>query len=337
MSNADGLTVAVVGATGAVGRDLLTVLERANLPIAAFRLFASPASNGETIEVRERSHRVQALPSEDGVPAVFEGVDLVFLAAPANVCRGLVPILQDEDIPVVDIGGTHANSSPMMVPSVSIEPIADFPDTRVMCSPSAPAVVVATVLSQLSVRGATQVRGTLMVSASSAGKAGAEELSAQVVSLFNGKTPPRVVFPQGLAFDLNAQVGDDVEGWTTVERRVALEVADLLAWQPEQALMSVVLAPMFAGVAANLTIDFDHGVDLDAVRELIAETPGVRLGDPLPGPRRVAGDSTIYVGRLRLDPDNARIHLWVSADNLRVGASANALAIATALWSEGYL
>ena len=337
MPQADGLTVAVVGATGAVGKDLLTVLERANLPIAAFRLFASPASNGETLEVRERSHRVQALPSSDGIPAVFEGVDLVFMAAPANVSRGLVPVLQEEDIPVVDIGGTHANTSPMMVPGVSIEPIADFPDTRVMCSPSAPAVVISTVLSQLALRGATQVRGTVMMSASSAGKAGAEELSGQVVSLFNGKTPPRVVFPQGLAFDLHSQMGEDVEGWTSVERRIAVEVADLLGWRPEQALMSAVLAPMFAGVAANLTVDFDHGVDLAAVKVLLGETPGVRIGDPVPGPRRVAGDSAIYVGRIRLDSDNSRLHLWVTADNLRVGASANALAIATALWSEGYL
>ena len=206
-----------------------------------------------------------------------------------------------------------------------------------MCSPSAPGVVIATVLSQLSIRGAIGVRGTVLISASSAGKAGPEELSGQVVSLFNGKTPPRSVFPQGLAFDVASQVGDDVEGWTTVERRIAVEVADLLAWRPEQALVSVVLAPMFAGVAADLTIEFDHGVDLDAVVQLIRDTPGVRVGDPVPGPRRVAGDSSIYVGRIRLDPDHTRVHLWVAADNLRVGASANALAIATALWSEGYL
>ncbi len=337
MSHADGLTVAVVGATGAVGRDLLTVLERANLPVAAFRLFASPASNGEIVEVRGRAHRVQALPTADGLPAVFEGVDLVFLAATANVARGLIPVLQDEDIPVIDIGGTQADKSPLMVPGVSIEPVADFPDTRVMCSPSAPAVVLSTVLSQLAIRGAINVRGTILMSASSAGKAGAEELSGQVVSLFNGKTPPRVVFPQGLAFDVSSQLGDDVEGWTTVERRIAVEVADLLSWRPEQALMSVILAPMFAGVAADLTIEFDHGVDLEAVRQLLSDTPGVRVGDPVPGPRRVAGDSSIYAGRLRLDPDNTRVHMWVAADNLRVGASANALAIATALWSEGYL
>ena len=86
-----------------------------------------------------------------------------------------------------------------------------------------------------------------------------------------------------------------------------------------------------------MVIEFDHSIDLEAVRELLVETPGVRVGDPVPGPRRVAGDSSIYVGRIRLDPDPSRLHLWVVADNLRVGASANALAIATGLWTEGYL
>jgi len=224
-----------------------------------------------------------------------------------------------------------------MVPSVGLRPVADFPDTRVMCSPSAPAVVLSTVLSQLANRGAISVRGTVMLSASSAGKAGAEELSGQVVSLFNGKTPPRAVFSNGLAFDVMSQMGDLVEGWTTVERRIAVEVADVLEWKPEQALVSVVMAPLFAGVAGDLIVEFDHAIDLEAVRALLSETPGVRVGDPVPGPRRVAGDNTIYVGRVRLDPDPHRLHLWFAADNLRVGASANALAIAMALWSEGYL
>ena len=176
-----------------------------------------------------------------------------------------------------------------------------------------------------------------MLSASSAGKAGAEELSGQVVSLFNGKTPPRAVFANGLAFDVMSQLGDIIEGWTSVERRVAVEVADVLGWTPEQALLSIIMAPMFAGVAGDIVVEFDHAVDVDAVRVILEETPGVRVGDPVPGPRRVAGDSTIYVGRVRPDPDPHRLHLWFAADNLRVGASANALAIAMALWSEGYV
>ena len=336
-ARSNGINVAVIGATGAVGRDLLAVLERSNLPVASFRLFASPSSNGEVVEVRERSHRVRSLPDNDGVGAMFEGVDLVFTAAPADVVRPLIPVLQDLDIPVVDIGGTVADRSPLMVPAVSVAPVADFPDTRVMCSPGAPAVVVSTILSQLADRGAVAVSGTLMLSASSAGRAGAEELSGQVVSLFNGKTPPRTVFANGLAFDLMSQMGDLIDGWTSAERRVAVEVADVLGWNPEQALMSVVLAPLFAGVSGDIVVEFDHAVDVDAVREILDQTPGIRLGDPVPGPRRVAGDSSIYVGRVRPGTDPTRLHLWFAADNLRVGASANALAIAVALWSEGYV
>ena len=333
----EGINLAIVGATGAVGRDLLSVLERTNLPVAAFRLFASTASNGSVVEILGRSHRVRSLPGNDGLAAVFEGIDLVFMAAPSSVSRSLIPLLSELDIPVVDIGATVADRSPLMVASVGLAPIADFHQTRVMCSPSAPAVIVSSILAQLSNRGAMSVGGTIMLSASSAGKAGAEELSGQVVSLFNGKPPPRSIFSNGLAFDLMSQMGEIVDGWTTVERRVAIEVADVLGWRTEQALMSVILAPMFAGVAGDLIIEFDHAVDVAAVHALLAETPGVRVGDPVPGPRRVAGDSAIYVGRVRAAPNPHRLHLWFSADNLRAGATTNAVAIATALWSEGYL
>ena len=332
-----GLNVAVIGATGAVGRDLLAVMGRSNLPIAGYRLFAGSGSNGEVVEIHERVHRVSSLPPAGDLPAVFEGIDVAFIAAPAEVAKRVIPVLQDLDVPVVDIGAAHADRSPLMVPQVSLEPIADFPDTRVMCSPSAPAVVLSTVLGPLASRGAVSARGTVMLSASSAGKAGPEELSAQVVSLFNSKTPPRTVFPSGLAFDIHSQLGDLVEGWTTTERRIALEVADVLGWKPEQALMGVVLAPVFGGVAANLTVEFDHAVNIDDITQLLDEAPGLRVGDPVPGPRKVAGESAVYVGRLRVDPDAHRLHMWVCADNLRVGATANALAIALALWGEGYL
>ena len=332
-----GLNVAVIGATGAVGRDLLAVVGRSNLPVAGFRLFAGTGSNGEVIEINDRSHRVSSLPPVGDLPAVFEGIDVAFIAATADVAKLVIPVLQELDVPVIDIGAAHADKSPVMVPQVSVEPIADFPDTRVMCSPSAPAVILSTVLGPLAARGAISSRGTVLLSASTAGKAGAEELSAQVVSLFNSKTPPRTVFPSGLAFDIHGQLGDVVEGWTTTERRIALEVADVLNWTPEQALMSVALVPVFGGITANLTIEFDHAVNVDDIRQLLDEAPGLRVGDPVPGPRRVAGDSAIYVGRMRVDPDPHRLHLWLSADNLRVGATANALAIALALWGEGYL
>jgi len=333
----DGLNVAVVGATGAVGRDLLAVVGRSNLPVAGFRLFAGSGSNGEVIEINERSHRVSSLPPVGDLAAVFEGIDVAFIAANADVAKAIIPVLQDIDVPVIDIGATFADKSPIMVPHVSIEPIADFPDSRVMCSPSAPAVILSSVIGPLANRGAIGVRGTVMLSASTAGKAGAEELSGQVISLFNNKTPPRTVFPNGLAFDVHGQLGDLVDGWTTTERRIALEVADVLGWNPEQALTTVVLAPVFAGIAANLTVEFDHAVNVEDVRQLLDEAPGIRLGDPVPGPRRVAGDASIYVGRLRVDPDQHRLHMWVTADNLRVGATTNALAIAIALWGEGYL
>ena len=126
-NRADGINVAVVGATGAVGRDLPD-RPGAGEPACciASGLFASASSNGEVIEVRERAHRVRSLPENDGVGAMFEGIDLVFTAAPAEVVRPLIPVLQDLDIPVVDIGGTMADRSPLMVPGSAWPPSRTF-------------------------------------------------------------------------------------------------------------------------------------------------------------------------------------------------------------------
>ena len=102
-------------------------------------------------------------------------------------------------------------------------------------------------------------------------------------------------------------------------------------WKPEQALTSVVMAPLF-GVAGDIVIEFDHAVDVDAVCAVLDQTPGVRVGDPVPGPRRGRRQHHLcaHSARSRSDPATPLF----TADNLRVGASANALAIATALWSE---
>ena len=134
-----------------------------------------------------------------------------------------------------------------------------------------------------------------------------------------------------------SQMGDIIEGWTSAERRVAVEVADLLGWKPEQALTSVVMAPLFAGVAGDIVIEFDHAVDVDAVVlcsiKHLAYEWGTRSLDP-DAWRETAPSMWGAFGPIQILPG---LHLWFTADNLRVGASANALAIATALWSEGYV
>lgn len=333
----EGLSVAVVGATGAVGRDLLDAIGRSRLPVASLQLFASVSTTGETIDVQGNTHRVWSLLGADRVPEQFDGIDLVFLALPPAVAREYGPAIADHDITVIDIGANLADEAPMCIPALDTGVLEDITDGRVVCSPSAPAVVLSLTLAPLIQIGAVSCTGTILLSAGAAGRKGVEELSGQVIALFNQKDPPREIFPSGLAFDLHTQLGEVTGGWTGPERRVAIETASLTGMAPDHFGLSVAMAPMFAGVMASLRIDFDHSPDLEAVRAALQAQPMVAVGDPLPGPRRIAGESQIFVGRLRSDPLADAVHLWAVCDNLRCGASANAIAIATALWSDGYL
>jgi aspartate-semialdehyde dehydrogenase len=273
----------------------------------------------------------------DRVPEQFDGVDLVFLAVPPDVAREYGRAIADHDITVIDIGANLADEAPMCIPALDTGALDGIADGRIVCSPSAPAVLLSSTLSPLVQMGADSCTGTVLLSAGSAGRKGVEELSGQVIALFNQKDPPREIFPSGLAFDLHMQLGETQDGWTGPERRIAIETAALSGMPPDRFGLSVAMVPMFAGVMASLRIDFDHKPDIEAIRAVLADQPMLAVGDPLPGPRRVAGESQIFVGRLRADPQADAVHLWAICDNLRSGASANAVAIATVLWSDGYL
>lgn len=340
----DGLTIAVVGATGLVGKDLVTVLAHSPLPVGEQLLFASGTGAEMSIEVGDRTLPVHPLPAGPAALELFKKVDLVFFACPAEVTRLLGPQLSAEGVAVIDVGGALADRAPLVVANVGLDGFDRFGEERVVSTPGAPAVLLSTVLAPLLPLGARSVTATVILSAGAAGKDGIAELSEQVMALFNQRDPPRRVFPSGLAFDLVAQVGEATpstagaeQAWTGVERRTAIETAVILDLPPEQVAVTAVLVPLFAGVAAPILVEFDDVPTLDLARAALADAPSVRLGDPVPGPRRMVGRADVCVGRLRLDPAGRGLHLWAAADNVRFGATANAVAVAVALWKREML
>ena len=122
----DGLVVAVIGATGAVGRDLIEAMSRSRLPVGSLRLFASMATTGESIDVDGRSHQVWPLLGADRVPEQFDGTDLVFLAVPPPVAREYGASIADYGISVIDIGANLADRAPMCVPALDMGPMENF-------------------------------------------------------------------------------------------------------------------------------------------------------------------------------------------------------------------
>ena len=332
-----GINVAVLGATGAVGRDLLEALPDSPLNVGDYRLIASRTSTASSIDVDGKSYHVHPLPEDLTTSPLLEGVSLVFLATPPDVSRSVAPQLSEIGVATVEIGGALAGTAPLVVPGITAAPLEQFYEDRIASSPSAPALGLAAVLAPLMRLGASSVRGTVLLSAGLVGQAGVKELSQQVISLFNGGTPERVVFPSGLAFDLNPQVGEVTAGWTGVERRIALEVARLVPVSPDAVALTAVMVPLFAGVGLSLFVELDPLPSMEDIEHHLSEADLLRLGDPVPGPRRLAGRPEVFVGRLRPDPLGRGVHLWAAMDNLRAGASQNAIAIALRLRDDGLL
>jgi aspartate-semialdehyde dehydrogenase len=332
-----GLQIAVVGATGAVGQDLLEALSASDLPLGGIRPIASRTTRRLEVEIRGRNQRVLLMPESLADSPHIEGVDLVIFATPPEVTRQHAPAIAEEGIATIDIGGSLPGLAPLCVPAVSDEALEIFSQTRLISSPSAPAVALASVMGPLMTLGADAVRGTVMLSASAAGRAGIDELGKQVLALYSSGEPPRAVFPSGLAFDLISQVGELQEGWTSTERRIALEVAAITGLAPQSIGLTVAMVPLFAGAALSVFVQIDPLPREEELLHFLSDSDALRIGDPVPGPRRLVGRPTIHVGRLRPDPLGAGVHLWAAMDNIRAGAVENTLQIARLLWREGML
>jgi aspartate-semialdehyde dehydrogenase len=333
-----GFVVVIVGATGAVGEDLGRALALSALPIRELRLVSSQRSTVSSIEIDGRDIPVGQLTDPVTDSPSLDGASLVFFATPPDVTRALAPTIAEMVPAVIDLGGSLGDA-PLWVPFAGTRTVEEIAQQgQIIGSPSAPAVAIATILGPLVRLGASACRATVLVSAGSAGKAGTEELSQQVIAMFNSREPPRIVFPTGLAFDLLPQVGDLApDGVSSLESRLASEVAAAVGLMPDRLLFTVFGVPTFSGVGLEMHVEIDPLPDLAEIRAELEGVPTLELGEPVPGPKRLVGKSRLRVGRLRVDPLGTGVHLVAMGDNLRFGASGNAVAIAIQLWRSGIL
>ncbi len=313
--------VGVAGATGALGKEILLVLDKA--PWRPEKLVAL-ASNRSTIPFVE--YGSSSLTVEDLAEHDFADLDVLILAVPTEVAKEAAERAIGEGVAVVDCSGAFSEDPDerMVVPWVNPESVKDLPARGLLAIPGAPALLLGSVLGPLwraGIRGA--VSATVLVSASHSGRDGVEELSKQVVALFNSGTPPRKVFDQGLAFDLIPQVGNADQGWTDQERRAAAEVA-ILVPEVEQIAVTMVGVPLFSSISATVQVRLEGSASLERIAQLL-EMGGVQVPKPgprqIPRPRRVEGHPFVHVGRLRLD-EQGNLHLWATLDNLRGSAAA---------------
>ncbi len=324
--NRDLLDIAVFGATGLAGSQILTSLGESNLRLGSIRAFggARRAPSVDSAEFGSRSIPVEPVARHADLAA-----QVAVLCVPQKVAALLAPALVKRGIFVVDVGGRGGLDAPLWIPG------REFPaaalTARVLRTPSPAGWLVATAVSAL--HGTTGVRGSVSMPAGTLGRAAMDELGAQVLATFTHADPPRVEFPEGLAFDTLPQDAEEEE-WSDEELRLAEEVAALTGLAADAVNVTLSTQPLFSGMTAALQFE---GVDLDAARSAFGDAPAltsVTRRERL-RPRAFATKAGVGWGRLRADRAGAGVHAWLVADNLSGAAGEVVVGALRALLAAG--
>jgi len=328
-------TVAVVGATGAVGTEVLRILDEREFPVGELRLFASERSAGSFVETARGETRVELLD-----PERFGGVDLAFFCAGGAVSAEYAPLAVEAGAIVID-KSSHFRMEPT-VPLVVPEVNAGDLDTRegaIIASPNCTTIPMVVALKPIAdAAGLRRIVASSYQAVSGGGKAGVDTLSRETTSLLNLRSideEEKSPFAHRIAFNVIPQVDAFLsDGATKEERKVILESRKVLHLDDLPIAVTCVRVPTFYGHAVALTVELENPLDPREAERLLRESPGIVLSEPgderpYATPADVGGTDAVYVGRVREDTSNpGGLQLWVAADNVRKGAALNAVQIA---------
>lgn len=335
------LNVAIVGATGAVGHELIDQLERRNFPVGALRLLASGRSAGRTLRFKGQPVRVDALGE-----TAFRGVDVAFFSAGAGISRQYAPIAAAAGAVVVDNSSAFRMDAeiPLAVPEVN--PAALRGHGGIIANPNCVALIAVMPLWPLH-RAAAIRRVTIATyqAASGAGAAAMEELRVSTAAHLEGRPFTPTVLKHPYAFNLfsHDSAMDPATGYNGEETKVMGELRKIMG-TPELAIgITCVRVPVLRAHSMAMTVEFDRVVSPEEARDLLATAPGVRVvddraGNHFPMPNEASGGDDVLVGRLRRDlgdPSGRSLALFAVGDQLLKGAALNAIQIAEALLRAG--
>jgi aspartate-semialdehyde dehydrogenase len=330
------LAVAIVGATGAVGGEVLRILEERVFPVGDLRLFAFARTAGELIGWKNGTVRVEELDA-DG----FEGVDVAFFCAGGAVSAEYAPIAVSAGAVVID-KSSHFRMDPevpLVVPEVNAADLQER-ERGIIASPNCTTIPIVVALKPIAdAVGLGRIVASSYQAVSGGGKKGIDALSRETVNLLNLREAQGdedgSPFPRRIAFNCIPQVDAFLEdGSTKEEAKVIAETRRVLHLDDLPIAVTCVRVPTFYGHTVALTVETERSIDPAEARSLLRDAPGVvlcDLGDEVPYPTAadVGGTDAVYVGRVRRDPSHASgLQLWVAADNVRKGAALNAVQIA---------
>ncbi|GAB7532517.1 aspartate-semialdehyde dehydrogenase [Pseudomonas sp. 3A(2025)] len=321
------IAIAVIGATGTVGETIVQILEERDFPVGDLHLLASAESAGSSLAFRGKNVRVREVDAFD-----FSRVRLAFFAAGPAVSLSFVPRALQAGCSVIDLSGAFpGEQAPHVVPEINAARLAASSAARLVSSPSPSATALALALAPLrDLLDIQRVDVTACLAVSTLGREGVSELARQTAELLNVRPLEPRFFDRQVAFNVLAQVGSpDDNGHVTLEKRLVLELRQLLDLPLLKVAVTCIQVPVFFGDSFSVSLQSAQDVDVQAINQRLDTAPGierVEAGDyPTPVGDAV-GQDVVYVGRVRGSIDDPRqLSLWLVSDNARKGAALNAV------------
>jgi aspartate-semialdehyde dehydrogenase len=323
--------VAVVGATGAVGQEMLRVLAQRAFPLAELRVIASPGSAGRAVAFEGRTVTLREASRES-----LAGLDLALFSAGASVARTWGPVAAELGALVIDNSSAFRRDEdvPLVVPEINAHALAHAP-RRIVANPNCSTIQLVLALAPLHrAWGLESVVVSTYQAISGKGARAVEELDRQVRDDLEGRAVTHAVLPGTLAGNVLCDWAHDEGGWSEEERKMVFETRKILELPGLHVAPTTVRVPVRNGHSEAVWARFSQPVSRAAVIEMLARAPGVRVSSEYgpgahPQPRQVSGQDDVFVGRVREDASDPRaVHLFVVGDNVRKGAALNAVQIA---------
>ena len=336
-----GFKVAIAGATGNVGREMLNILEERGFPVSEVVPLASRRSVGTEVSFGDRTLKVQALENYD-----FSDTDICLMSAGGNVSKEWSPKIGAQGCVVIDNSSAwrYDQNVPLIVPEVNPEAITQFTKRNIIANPNCSTAQMLVALKPL--HDAATIKRIVVStyqSVSGAGKEGMDELFTQTRAVFVADPVENKKFTKRIAFNVIPHIDVFMEdGYTKEEWKMVAETKKML--DPKiKVTATCVRVPVFIGHSEAINLEFDKPISADEAREILRNAPGCLVIDKLEDggyitPVECAGEDATYISRIREDitVENG-LALWVVSDNLRKGAALNAVQIAELLIAKGLI
>ncbi len=327
-------TVAVLGATGAVGQEMIKILEERNFPVGKLVPLASARSAGKTLTFKGQEVTIGLACDE-----AFEGVDIVLGAAENDIAKQFAPAIVKAGAVFVDNSSAFRMDPevPLVVPEVNPEDVKWH--KGIISNPNCSTIITITAVNALNKLGPIRtMTASTYQAVSGAGAGGPIELMAQVDALSKGEPCQTKIFPYQIAYNLIPQIGgESYEGYTSEEMKMQNEGRKIMHLPELLVNCTCVRVPVVRSHSISVSCHFDNPVTVEQVRQVIASAPGCKLVDDLaskqyPMPLDTTDQDIVFVGRIRPDlTDPCGISLWCCGDQVRKGAATNAIQIAELL------